>query len=252
MIIWLASYPRSGNTYYRMLLHHAAGFDSQTVYDDSLMVRIGAAGIVGHKARTESLDALQAGDDPHFVKTHELPSDGNPAVYIVRDGRDVLVSYAHFLNDTAKSKRLLQRARRQLLQRLGLDDFHRTLARLIVDREKWGGWSNHVLRWTGSRKGAATTIVRYEDLLTQPFATVRRSLDELSIPVRSFQTQSPDFAELQRRWPGFFRKGVAGAWREEMPGDLHELFWEHHRPAMEALGYRRELAALEAAGRGDG
>ncbi len=243
MIIWLASYPRSGNTYYRMLLHHAAGFASQTAYDHSLMERIGAAAVVGHQARTRPLAALQADEALHFVKSHELPADANPAVYIVRDGRDVLVSYAHFLNDTARAKEPLQRARRRLLQRLGIDDFRRTLARLIVDSEKWGGWSNHVLSWTVHRSGAVTAVVRYEDLVAAPLATLRRSLDELAIPAGPLQDETPDFASLQQRWPGFFRQGRAGAWRDEMPGDLHALFWERHGPAMEALGYGRAGAA---------
>lgn len=249
MIIWLASYPRSGNTYYRLLLHHAAGFESATIYDDSLMMRIGAAGIVGHKVRSQSLDELQAGAEPHFIKTHELPSDGNPAVYVVRDGRDVLVSYAHFLNDTAKSKQLLQRARRKLMEQIGIDAYRRTLAKLIVDRQKWGGWSNHVLSWAHNRRAAVTAIVRYEDLVAQPFDTLRRSLEELSIQPDAFQDRPPDFSELHRRWPGFFRKGVTGSWREEMPDDLQELFWEQHAAAMNAFGYNRNEGPPEQARR---
>ena len=37
--------------------------------------------------------------DIYFVKTHELPTenDNSPAIYLVRDGRDVLMSYAHYI-----------------------------------------------------------------------------------------------------------------------------------------------------------
>ena len=35
----------------------------------------------------------------YFVKTHELPSDDSPAILLVRDGRDAMVSFAHYIED---------------------------------------------------------------------------------------------------------------------------------------------------------
>jgi hypothetical protein len=39
------------------------------------------------------------------------------------------------------------------------------------------------------------------------------------------ETHIPTFGELHGIDPEFFRRGVPGAWREEMPEELHELFW---------------------------
>lgn len=38
----------------------------------------------------------------------------------------------------------------------------------------------------------------------------------------------PDFEDLHSKWPSFFRKGKRGSWVDEMPDDLHWLFWDHH------------------------
>jgi hypothetical protein len=52
---------------------------------------------------------------------------------------------------------------------------------------------------------------------------------------------APDFDELHRVDSLFFRRGTTGSYRDEMPGDLHELFWDQpdNHAAMTLLGWRR-------------
>src|ERR1700749_4593844 len=102
MITWLASYPRSGNTFFRILLKNLFGFESHTVYsmanarpeieaDIPRMIRI-----IGQPPSECSIEFLHRDSDNHFVKTHDLPGeDTNPAIVLIRDGRDAVVSYAH-------------------------------------------------------------------------------------------------------------------------------------------------------------
>src|SRR5690348_17690471 len=99
MIIWLASYPRSGNTFYRILLNHLFGVSTQSVYNDPLFEeRPELSELVGHAHNDRSLHELASSPRAYFVKTHELPNcDTYPAIYLVRDGRDALVSYAHYI-----------------------------------------------------------------------------------------------------------------------------------------------------------
>src|SRR5437879_528140 len=80
----LASYPRSGNTFFRVILSHRYGLTVHT--DRPPPAEWGKIGLVA------------GAGEPLFYKTHGLPEAGDtrPAVYIVRDGRDALVSYAHF------------------------------------------------------------------------------------------------------------------------------------------------------------
>lgn len=61
MIVWLASYPRSGNTYLRMLLHQLHGLKTYSVYDDPLLELLdGSAEAVGHEKLPGSLDGLES------------------------------------------------------------------------------------------------------------------------------------------------------------------------------------------------
>jgi hypothetical protein len=55
-------------------------------------------------------------------------------------------------------------------------------------------------------------------------------------PVRCGESM-PTFDYLHGEFPELCRKGKVGAWRDEMPADLQELFWERHREAMARFGY---------------
>jgi hypothetical protein len=47
----------------------------------------------------------------------------------------------------------------------------------------------------------------------------------------------PAFEELHALAPRLFRRGRPGGWRDEMPDDLHRLFWHRYGDAMRRLGY---------------
>lgn len=241
MIVWLASYPRSGNTFFRLLLHCSYGINTYSVYRDKVLHELGADEAVGQQPLPAPLDQLAKTPEIYFVKTHELPNDDNPAIYLVRDGRDALVSHAHYINSFHRAAGLAQKVR----QSLGLDRLQATLKELITTEQHYGGWSRHVLSWR-DRPGR-TCIIRFEDLIEAPEVNLQRALQELSIDLKPAGGAAiPDFATLQEKWPQFFRKGKIGGWREVMPPKLHELFWQHHRPAMTAFGYKDEILPEQA------
>jgi hypothetical protein len=232
MIVWLASYPRSGNTFFRIVLHHAYNLNTYSLYNDPELEKIGVADVVGHEAMPASIDELRAAKEVYFVKTHELPGDSDPAIYIVRDGRDALVSHAKYVESFKEKKR------RSFLKS-EQKAFEERLEKLIATKPRFGGWSNNVRDWL-NRPGAKTVLVRYEDLVKSPQGEVERTLTELGFNLQTLTGGVvPDFAALQARSPEFFRKGKTNAWREDMPERLHELFWQHHQPMMEQLGYLR-------------
>jgi len=62
MIVWLASYPRSGNTALRVLLNRVFGLETLSLYDDR--TDIGAseerARLVGHRSHGRTAEAFAA------------------------------------------------------------------------------------------------------------------------------------------------------------------------------------------------
>jgi Sulfotransferase domain len=228
MIIWLASYPRSGNTMARIVCHKVYGLLSYSLYEErpwengheNLASVMGSAGQV-----TEAgLDELRRRPERCLVKTHGLPLDDSPALCLIRDGRDALVSYAHFIRTYEAG----------MAQRF---TFEQMLRLLITSRDHFGGWSDNIKAW---RTRTGTVIwLRYEDLIRAPQAQLERVLRQLGVGPSPTDGPPVDFADLNRRWPEFFRKGKIGSWREEMNEELHELFWRHHHEPMRWFGYRR-------------
>jgi hypothetical protein len=232
VIVWLASFPRSGNTLVRILLSRVYCQPSYSLYEehpadgetfvDSIPGVMGSAGRVGEI----ELEQLRWRRDVCFVKTHGLPLDDSAALCVVRDGRDALVSYAHFVRAYEPGGRS-NRA------------FDQVLRMLIESRDHFGGWTENVRSWRERPGGPPTAWVRYEDLLAEPVAVLEGALAKLGIGLRSTGAAPIGFGELRRRWPAFFRRGTPGAWHSEMSGELHDLFWHHHEAAMGWFGYAR-------------
>jgi len=230
MIIWLASYPRSGNTLFRILLHRLFGFQTYSVYsaasaaermpdDNDRMMRL-----VGQSELETDVGLLHSSSGVHFVKTHDLPGDdGSPAVVLVRDGRAAVVSYAYFL---LKTERGIEEPERDL--------FETTLEQVIMG-DAYGGWSRNVKAWI-DRVGQPN-IVRYEDLIADPVNIAAAALRRLGFREEAKDTVPPSFQELHASIRWFFRRGKPESWRDDMPSHLEELFVERHGETLVQLGY---------------
>jgi hypothetical protein len=79
---------------------------------------------------------------------------------------------------------------------------------------------------------------------------LRRAMTAIGFtPPETGASNPAAFDDMQKLSPHFFRKGRTGAWREDMPRELHLLFWRRHGETMRALGYRDdEPAPQEFAG----
>jgi hypothetical protein len=222
MLLWLASYPRSGNTFVRVLLRQVYGISTYDLHEPN-PDRPEYEAIIGNATLDAPLSALDRDGRYHIVKTHNLPEEDYPAIYLVRDGRDALVSYARFVLP-------MQHAGNR-------DEYLKLLRHLIETTGSYGGWSANVQAWMARRK--PTVVVRFDDLIERPLEELRRAVAAIGMRAPEKQVEDlPSFADLQKLGPHFFRKGRTGAWREEMPDDLHRLFWQCHGETMRALGYR--------------
>jgi hypothetical protein len=234
MIVWLASYPRSGNTFFRMLLNAACGVKTFSIYDDPLFDELGASDTVGHEKLGKRVDELASSRELYFVKTHDRPVDRHPAIYVVRDGRDALVSYAHYILDFIGERGPGARSAAGGRRAGGVRD---VLRGLIEGTGQFGSWSQHVLSWT-ARPEPRPFTVRFEDLLQDPKLWLTRALQGCGATIAiANDLEVPAFDSLHQKWPQFFRRGTAATWRDDMSDDLHELFWRHHARAMEISGY---------------
>jgi hypothetical protein len=223
MIVWLASYPRSGNTFLRIVLDRVYGVRSSVVYDtDGIAERLGRE-FVGFAERAD-LDAARQDEALHFIKTHrqhdERVHEEDRAICLTRDGRDALVSYARMLSEEAPGT------------------FEERLRGLIEqpDGRGTGRWGANVLSWLAPGLDRRA-VIRFEDLVARPEAVVAEAMRMVAPQLSARGGAVPDFAELAEKDAGFFRKGVAGGWRSEMPPALHDLFWAQadNRAAMERL-----------------
>jgi len=229
-MIWIGSFPRSGNTFLRNVLFEVYGIRSSTF----------------HREKDHPLDKDY--ESYVFVKTHELPElirpadPAIPAVYLVRDGRDALCSIAHHRSDVVEKD----------------TDFLQNLKEAIIaDRESYfGGWSKNVEEWMDRAK----IMIRFEDLIIDPIKQLERvreiypdlpqgnpdklpTFQDLKLGIPQYGSGKDYFKdeeqkhEMASKW---FRKGKVGGWKEEMPDDLHELFWSYHGDTMIKLGYSYE------------
>lgn len=223
MIIWLASYPRSGNTALRTILYHAFGINTYSLYDDKgdIGSRRALRETVGHAShfldQQEFYAQASTSSETYFVKTHDAPQDDAKAIYVVRDGRAAAVSYFHYLKNFSpeNSSRLL-------------------LKDVILGNCNFGSWSEHFLAWSPQQR-PNTLLINFDDITDRPARVVESVANFIDKQPSSMDL--PGFKDLQKADPAFFRSGNDASNIAEMENDDLCLFWVLHRDLMKTLGY---------------
>lgn len=163
----------------------------------------------------------QASSSPqiHFVKTHHPPRDKQPAIYIVRDGRAALVSYAKFHRQFHKESK-------------------KTLLDLVLGNDYYGGWSDHYQSWN-SRDGGPTLVVRYEELVDLPDPLLAHLCEFIGMDIPTSSWQNP-FRLMHIENPDFFSHGQK-EWKgaEEWTPFIDAVFFKIHGALMRQLDYVR-------------
>ena len=188
MIIWIASYPKSGNTYLRSFIS-SYFFSKKGKFDFNLLLNVLQFPSVKFtkKNLNSKLEASQnwiynqkqffSGENIHFIKTHNTLDqyEGNNftsknlslgAIYIVRDPRNLITSMTHHYSlnyDEAYKKLIDQNA--SLLERSLENDFSNFTF--------LGSWSSHYKSWKNS-KDFETLFLKYEDLENNKYETFKK------------------------------------------------------------------------------
>lgn len=221
MIVWLSSFPRSGNTLLRLMLKRVWDIESCSMYDDrdDIGANPAVAQRVGHRFLGANFDdayrSMRDSTELFCVKTHDVPIDESKSIYIVRDGRSASYSYWHY-----------QREYGQL-------QGDAALAETLIGFTPFGSWSDHLDAWDPLQR-PEILMLRYEQLLAEPGEQIIRIADFLERrPLRPWEN---DFGALHQLEPRFFREGskVPPAGFDEAE---ESLFWLMHGAWMSRLGY---------------
>ncbi len=270
-ILWLASYPKSGNTCVRIFLANLILNEPEPVSFERLAsVCPGEAQEVWFRPFTDrpvselSRDEIAklrcraqtraAGLTKNIIpfKTHNYLGEdcGQPliameatraAIYILRDPRDVaLSSTAHFgvpLGETI-----------DIMSRDGA--LGRPAPGMVY--EALSSWSIHVKSWTQRRHGKLH-VVRYEDLLDDPYgefgkiarklgitteeARIRRAVGHASFKTLRQMERETGFNERSESSEKFFRSGRSGGWKEKLTSEQAKRIERDHGEQMKRFGY---------------
>jgi hypothetical protein len=245
---FLVSFPRSGNTWTRFLVCNLINPDDPVNFAQ-LESRIPEIYDVTDRS-------LRAFPRPRIIKSHEcFDPRYKKIVYIVRDPRDVLISYYEF-----------QLKRRVISEELSLEDFVPHFMESEIE-PKTGSWRDHVVSWTATRGGQKNfLLLRYEDMLadTKKESTkIAAFLGLDSSPERIARAVALSSAdrmrklekEQSRQWKEtkktrqdkpFVRKAASGGWKsilsEKSVAQLESAWGD----VMRSAGYR-----LVTAGEGE-
>lgn len=271
-LVWLASYPKSGNTWLRLflanyLLDRTEPFPINQIhkvtFGDMIAepyvkltgrppTALDAATVHRLKPRVHRLLSTR-GPDLILVKTHSAlyVEGGIPSItmaatratlYLVRNPFDVADSVAHHyslsLDDAVSS---LCSPGSQLE-----GDGQRTLGQRI------GAWGEHVIKWADA-EALKPLVLRYEDMLREPLAAFSRVVRHLGLTEDEARirraTEFASFDEARRqedrfqfleRSPGaekFFRVGRIGKGFEALDEGQRQRLIEANREAMRRFGY---------------
>lgn len=278
-LVWLASFPKSGNTWLRLFIANylmntkepfpinkahlltfgdmmgapyeklagkpLAGLDDSEI--DALRPRV-------HRA----LAAQKA--DIMLVKTHQavisrgklstVTNDVTKAsIYIIRNPLDVAVSYAHHYG----------RQPSEIVEALN-SSWHKLPGdKKSTVTQYLGRWSDHVLSWADNRK-LSPLVLRYEDMIREPESSFSQVINHLGLDVDrerlqraiefssfgelSKQEQDSDFVERSKNADRFFRGGRIGDGLEALGTAEVQRVVDDHRDVLLRFQYLSDSGEL--------
>ncbi|WP_104018867.1 sulfotransferase domain-containing protein [Roseovarius nitratireducens] len=270
-IVWMASYPKSGNTWARIFLaNYIANAREPVPINNAHIVAMGDSITKTYRMvaggpldvtnidqtlqlRPRVLRGIVANNaDINLVKTHNarVTARGVPlipdnvtrsAVYILRNPLDMVLSYARHYGMTPE----------EAVSTVSHPDNANPPDEETVT-QFMGSWSEHVRSWTG-KSAYPVLVLRYEDMLAEPRACFARLVQHLGMPLDverldrailfssfkelSEQEKKQGFVEKSEQSERFFAKGQKDQWKTDLPARLVKKMKHAHRKVMTKFGY---------------
>lgn len=243
--VFVLSYPRSGNTWTRFLLASLL-----SARDDVSFLNI--------EKRIPDIYVnpelrLRLMRRPRILKSHErFDARYRRIIYLVRDPRDVLVSFYNY-----------QIMMNRLSDQHSVADY---TTRFLAGGVPFGSWEDHVQGWLTPWEGHDDfLLVRYEDLCREPVSQLKGiasflglARDQAALEAAVARCTADAMRKLEveqwRRWKPlrlkrpdrlFVRAAAAGQWRRELPSSLARKVEAKWQPTMARMGYLAESGAAE-------
>jgi hypothetical protein len=240
--VFLVSYPRSGNTWARFLIGNLVHQDEAVTFKN-VESRIPEIYLFPDRR-------LRQLPHPRMLKSHEcFDPRYKRIIYIVRDPRDVAISYYHYAIKLD-----------WIDQHCPIEEFvPRFVAAEFDIRAKWAAsWSDHVMSWVSMRsQNADFLLLRYEDMIQnteqelsrvasflafEPTAERLTRAVKLSSANRMRDLEKREAQEWQltqntRQDKPFVRAASSGNWKQALPTGSVALIESAWAPAMRSLGY---------------
>jgi len=271
MIVWIVSYPKSGNTWVRALVSTYL-YSAKGEFTFNLLEKIPK--FIQEKFISPFIDLKELKKNPlkiteywksaqlrinldnqiKFFKTHNAcvsyknrwftdETNTKGYIYIVRDPRAVACSLA------SHSKMSIEKAVDELLNenKVGYNGPSKLA-------ETPGSWRINYLSWKKKKKFGGI-IIKYEDLIDNTEKEFKKILDfvndvmKITIDEKKFlkSINSCQFSNLSKleNMHGFeesennkfFRKGTKDSWKHELSLDLRKKIEENFKNEMKELGY---------------
>lgn len=270
-IVWVASYPKSGNTWIRAFLFNLINnneirsainkfsevCDNESnrkyylpfIKDEENL----SASYFASLRRSVQRDIARRSSSSVFLKTHNFmgsydghalqdPDIASAVIYIVRNPLDIAFSISHHY----------QMSIQEVISFIGHEDTFIDMSDSNVG-SFIGSWSTHVESWTtGMEKHPRYCIIRYEDLLSNPvkvFKKVAKLVGATDIKTIKSAVAKSQFGQLKQQEAKFgfvenpsqsnrfFRLGTANQWRQLMSNEDVQRIIDSHSVQMQKYGY---------------
>jgi len=228
--VFIAGYPKSGNTWLQNIVCELIyGLDT-TIAPDRLIQQLAID--VTYRPYYSRVGT------PMFFKTHYLPRpEYRHVIYLVRDGRDAMVSYFHHIKAVNR------------LKELDTMDVVRNGTYLFPCK-----WHEHVEQWLTNPYNAQMIILKYEDIKADPLAALKQFCTFVGVERDTSYLEQvvrrTSFEEMKKKeatqgwdtlkWPkdqAFVRRGTVGSFRDEMPQDVLDEFLSQAESTLRKVGY---------------